>query len=148
VASVTASYPQILALAAAVVGVGGGVVWLYGRAASLYHRTLGSRRDLAKRLNQVAAGVTTRYLEERFGAPAFVRASRIPMVRPDGTVGGPLTEQVYRTRHAWLQVLVDEQDAVVRFSITVTDPRFRFQMSGVAGGGSWRAWAGSPQAAT
>jgi hypothetical protein len=128
VASVTASYPQILALAAAVAGIGGGVVWLYGRAASLYHRTLGSRRDLAKRLNQVAAGVTTRYLEERFGAPAFVRASRIPMEQTDGTVGGPLTEQVYRTRHAWLQVLTDEHDAVVRFAITVTDPRFQFRI--------------------
>jgi hypothetical protein len=128
VASVTASYPQILALAAAVAGVGGGVVWLYGRAASLYHRTLGSRRDLAKRLNQVAAGVTTRYLEERFGAPAFVRASRIPMEMVDGTIGGLLTEQVYRTRHAWLQVLTDEHDAVVRLSITVTDPRFHFQI--------------------
>jgi hypothetical protein len=127
---VTASYPQILALAAAVVAIGGGVVWLYGRAASLYQRTLGSRRDLAKRLNQVATGVTTRYLEERFGAPAFVRTSRIPMERLGEKIGKPwlLTEQVYRTRHAWLQVLTDEHDAVVRFSITVTDPHFHFQI--------------------
>jgi hypothetical protein len=127
VASVTASYPQIIALAAAVVGIGGGVVWVYRQAASLYHRTLGSRRDLAKRLNQVAAGVTTRYLEERFGAPAFVRTSGIHTARPQrGFV--QTTERVYRTRHAWLQVLTDKHDAVVRFSITVTDPRFRFQI--------------------
>ena len=125
----TASYPQILALAAAVVGIGGGVVWLYGRAASLYHRTLGSRRDLAKRLNQVAAGVTTRYIEERFGAPAFVRPSETPVQRTDMELTGvQATEQVYRTRHAWLQVLTDEHDAVIRFSITVTDPRFHFQI--------------------
>ena len=96
VASVTASYPQILALAAAVVGIGGGVVWIYGRAAGLSHRTLGSRRDLARRLNQVAAGVTTRYLQERFGAPAFVRASNIPVEQPDMTITAArrLAEQV------------------------------------------------------
>ena len=35
---------------------------------------------------------------------------------------------VYYTRHAWVQVLVDTDDAVVRFSITVTDRRFRFQI--------------------
>jgi hypothetical protein len=129
VASVTASFPQIVTLAAAVVGVGGGVWWLYHQLDSLYHRTLGSRRDLAKLLNQVAAGVTTRYLEERFGAPAFVRASQVRVQRPDLTfTHAPVSEQVYRTRHAWLQVLTDEHDAVIRFSITVTDPRFRFQI--------------------
>jgi hypothetical protein len=128
VASVTASYPQILALAAAVAAIGGGVVWLYGRAASLYHRTLGSRRGLAKLLNQVAAGVTARYLEERFGAPAFVRGSETRAQSVGMTVGAVrMTEQVYRTRHAWLQVLTDEHDAVIRFSITVTDPRFHFR---------------------
>jgi hypothetical protein len=36
---------------------------------------------------------------------------------------------VYRAKHAWIQVLVDEHEAVVRFSVTVTDPRFRFQIS-------------------
>jgi hypothetical protein len=41
--------------------------------------------------------------------------------------GGRFRELVYREKHAWLQVLSDEHDAVVRFSITVTDPRFRFQ---------------------
>jgi len=131
VPSVTASYPQIFALAAAVVGVGGGVVWLYGRAAGWYHRSIGSRRDLARRLNQLAAGVTTRYVEERFGAPAFVRKSGVLL---GFKLGVTLFEQVYRTKHAWLQVLSDENDAVVRFSVTVTDPRFRFQVAVLTGG--------------
>src|SRR6266851_3243537 len=87
VPSVTASYPQIFAL---------------------------------------AAGVTTRYVEERFGAPAFVRKSGVLL---GFKLGVTLFEQVYRTKHAWLQVLSDENDAVVRFSVTVTDPRFRFQVA-------------------
>jgi len=37
-------------------------------------------------------------------------------------------ELVYREKHAWLQTVVDQNDAVLRFSITVTDPRFRFQI--------------------
>jgi hypothetical protein len=39
-----------------------------------------------------------------------------------------LRELIYRTRHAWIQVLADDNDTVARFSITVTDPRFRFQV--------------------
>lgn len=39
-----------------------------------------------------------------------------------------LTEQLFHTRHAWLQILTNENKAVVRFSITVTDPRFHFQI--------------------
>jgi hypothetical protein len=131
VASVTASYPQIFALAAAVVGVGGGVVWLYGRAAAWYHRSIGSRRDVARLFNQLGAGVTTRYVEERFGAPAFVRKSGNLL---SAMLPVPLLEQVYRTKHAWLQVLSDEDGAVVRFSIMVTDPRFRFDVAVLTGG--------------
>ena len=35
---------------------------------------------------------------------------------------------MYYTRHAWVQVLADTDDAVVRFSVTVTDGRLRFQI--------------------
>jgi hypothetical protein len=35
---------------------------------------------------------------------------------------------VYREKHAWVQVLVDQNDAVARFSITVTDPKFKFSI--------------------
>ena len=42
--------------------------------------------------------------------------------------GHSFRELVFRERHAWIQVLADENDAVARFSITVTDPRFRFSV--------------------
>src|SRR5487761_1839096 len=59
------------------------------------------------------------FRSERLGTPAFSREFQaLPGTR----------EMVYYTRHAWVQVLVDTDDAVVRFSITVTDRRFRFQI--------------------
>jgi hypothetical protein len=41
---------------------------------------------------------------------------------------------VYRQKHAWVQVLIDENDAVIRFSITVTDPRFKFTVKNLTWG--------------
>jgi hypothetical protein len=43
-------------------------------------------------------------------------------------------ELVFREKHAWVQVIVDENDAVTRFSITVTDPKFRFPTRNLTGG--------------
>ena len=40
-----------------------------------------------------------------------------------------MREFLYRTKHAWLQVIVDDADAVARFSVTVTDPRFKFSVA-------------------
>ncbi len=62
-----------LGLAASLVIIGGGLVGLYRAAVKWYGRTIGSRWDLARRLNQLAAGVTLCYVEERFGTPAFTR---------------------------------------------------------------------------
>lgn len=152
-----------------IVIVGGGVLGIYQAGTRIYGRTFGSRRGLAERLNQLAAGVTVRYVEERFGTPAFVRTVVLPHILPGApgpdpsrkrtvrdlartilsdasatgirevapssaaTVQGGVTgggcsfrELVYREKHAWVQVLVDENDAVARFSITVTDPKFKF----------------------
>ncbi len=158
-----------LGVAAPIVIVGGGVLGVYQAAARIYNRTVGSRRDLARRLNQLAAGVTLRYVEERFGTPAFARTIVLPRRSPseeaarshkrtlrelaliltdasatasssqattgtgDAQEGAPpggqsFREWVYREKHAWIQVLADENDAVVRFSITVTDPRFKFSV--------------------
>jgi hypothetical protein len=84
-------------------------------ATGIYRRTLGSRRDLAARVDRVASGVTREYFESVFGAPAF-------------RGGGPFgtTELVYASRHAWISTL-DRDDAVVALSITVTDPKFSFR---------------------
>jgi hypothetical protein len=152
--------------ATSLVIVGGGLVGLYRAAVRWYGRTVGSRRDLTRRLNQFAAGVTLPYVEERFGTPAFTGAFVVPdgssgsapeesskhpvrdlvraiaepgapARRPSTAVGMPGTqagsarprpvrELVYREKHAWVQVLIDQNDAVIRFSITVTDPKFHF----------------------
>jgi hypothetical protein len=150
-----------------IVIVGGGVAAIYGVSLKWYRRTIGSRRDLARRLNELACGVTLRFVEERFGIPVFARlfhpalpaaAHEVPRRQPvrelmqvlTGTSGEatarpplgpgrlaadsttamvePLREFIYREKHAWLQVIVDDSGAVVRFSITATDPRFRFSV--------------------
>jgi hypothetical protein len=162
--AVLSSLLNDLGNAVPIVIVGGGVLGLYQAAVRVYRGTAGSRNDLAKRLNQLAAGVTVRYVEERFGTPAFARTIVYPRNLPktpdeprsrkrtvrgrawlasDATTAaisapaanggereaGPrhsFRELVYREKHAWVQVLVDDDDAVARFSITVTDPKFKF----------------------
>ncbi len=160
-----------LGTAVPIVIVGGGVLGIYQAGIRIYRRTFGSRRDLTRRLNQLATGVTVRYVEERFGTPAFARTVVLPRSLPGtaleaarsprrtvlglarmilpaaaaaeigdpapsaaatargGAAGGrqPFRELVYREKHAWVQVLVDDNDAVARFSITVTDPKFKFR---------------------
>lgn len=67
VENLLASLPGDLAVgasAAAVLGVAAGV---YRWSLSCYRRTIGSRRDVSHRLNPLAAGVTTRWVEERLG---------------------------------------------------------------------------------
>jgi hypothetical protein len=110
---------EIFGLAAAIVAVGGTAITIYRAMAGLYRQSIGSRRALARKLYQLAAGTTIRWVEERLGTPTFTREFQaLPGTR----------EMVYYMRHAWVQVLVDTDDAVVRFSITVTDPGFRFQV--------------------
>lgn len=127
--SVSASLPELLGTAAAIVAIGGGALAASRGGMAWYTKTIGSRRVLAGRLNQLAAGVTTRWVEERLGPPTFVAGFPVP---PDQLATWPrslaLRQLIYRTKHAWVQVLADENDTVVRFSITVTDPRFRLQV--------------------
>lgn len=120
-AGIAFSVPDALTTAAAAVAIAGSAVGVYTWCRSLYRRSIGSRRDHERRFNQIATNVTIRYIEERFGAPAFIRDFDVCGVMK-------LTEQLFHTRHAWLQILTNENKAVVRFSITVTDPRFHFQI--------------------
>lgn len=71
--SIFASLPGGLAVGASVTAILVAAAGVYRWSASWYRRTVGSRRDLTSRLNQLAAGVTTRWVEERLGTPAFVR---------------------------------------------------------------------------
>ena len=73
VKAVAGSLLNDLGVAASVVAVAGGVLGVCQAATRIYNRTAGSRCDLARRLNGLAAGVTLRYVEERSGTPAFAR---------------------------------------------------------------------------
>lgn len=71
--SFVASLPGGLATGAEIAAILAAAAGLYRWCASWYRRTIGSRRAVVLRLNQLAAGVTTRWVEQRFGTPAFVR---------------------------------------------------------------------------
>jgi hypothetical protein len=128
--SVNASWPEMLGTAAAIVAIAGGALALCRGAMAWYRRTIGSRRILTAHLNQLAAGVTLRWVEERLGPPTFVGRFGIRPQISASTNDEPsaLRELIYRTKHAWIQIIADEHDTVGRFSITVTDPRFRFEV--------------------
>jgi hypothetical protein len=106
-----------LPTAGLIVGMGSAAV-VIGRAswAGLL-ATIGSRWQTSRRINRLACGMTLSYVESLFGVAALARAQ--PEVN--------LTEHVFYTPHAFVQVLIDADDVVVRFSITVTDDRFRFR---------------------
>jgi hypothetical protein len=103
------SVPADLGVGASAVAVLAAAIAVYRWSASWYRRTIGSRRDNASQLNQLAAGVTTRWAEERLGPPAFARA--VSLRGDEGRQA--VTELVYRTRHAWVQLLTDAEGAVV-----------------------------------
>ena len=111
-----AGWASDLTLAATVVGLAVAVAGIWGAARVRWKRTLGSRRDLARRLNSLAAGVSSEYLAVLLGVPALGREDA------DGLIA-----HVYATRHAWVEVLLERQsNTVSAFAITVTDRRFRF----------------------
>jgi len=79
-------------------------------------RTIGSRRDLSRRLNALACGATYEYVADLLGQPAFRR---------------PLSEMeecTWRMKHGWVCGLVSDR-SLLAFAITVTDPKFRFDCS-------------------
>jgi len=79
-------------------------------------RTIGSRRDLTRRLNGLACGATYEYAIDLLGQPAFRRP--LPEVE----------ECTWRMKHGWVCGLVREK-SLLAFAITVTDPKFRFDCS-------------------
>jgi len=100
VKSFIGSLPGELTVGASITAILVAAAGVYRWSVSWYRRTVGSRREITRLLNQLAAGVTTRWVEERLSAPAFVRSVDL------GTVAGrqAMTELIYRTRHAWVQV--------------------------------------------
>src|SRR6266566_1525436 len=112
------SWASAIQIAAALAAIGGAATALYRLGQVILRRTILSHRHLAACLNQLACGVTTQYIDQIFGPPAFRRAID----------NNHHAEHVYRTRHAWLQTIVNTTDqSVAAFAITVTDPRFAFR---------------------
>lgn len=79
-------------------------------------RTIGSRRDLTRRLNGLACGATYEYVVDLLGQPAFRR----PL--------SEVEECTWRMKHGWVCGLVRNR-SLLAFAITVTDPKFRFDCS-------------------
>lgn len=84
--------------------------------AAKYRRTIGSRRHIASQLNQLACGVTREYVNGLLGVPAFHRR-----------LTDEVEEFVYRTPHAWVQILTNMDGDVARVAITATDRKFKFR---------------------
>ncbi|WP_139006432.1 ETEC_3214 domain-containing protein [Arthrobacter crystallopoietes] len=83
-----------------------------------WSRTGGSRRELKRRLAKMAVGVTDEHLRSLFGVPIMQRTSY--------TVEFAIN-YVFRTNHAWIVAQV-ESGAVLSWSITVTDPKFKVNL--------------------
>jgi hypothetical protein len=117
----------VLTYAAATVAIAGAAIVAVRTIVRKYRSTLGSRGVWVSLLNRLACGVTREYAENLLGVPAFRHA-----VERDGR------SQIacdFRTPHAWVQIMYDEAtDAVLQFSVTVTDQKFRFETSSVAWG--------------
>jgi hypothetical protein len=81
-----------------------------------YRESVRSRRSAASRLNTLACGQPIDFVVSTFGPPALRR-----------THDGGLTESVFATPHALVQVLADDAVGILRWSITVIDERFVYR---------------------
>ncbi len=112
-------------LAAAVVGgiVGGQAIWLL--AQDRWRKTWGSRADLTRRIDHLAAGLPAAYVEKLFGIPILQQHDY-----PSGNSHSGVTQNLYFLEHCWLEVFLSAPDGqVVGFTVVVTDPKFRFDTS-------------------
>ncbi|MFT4042893.1 MAG: hypothetical protein QM673_07015 [Gordonia sp. (in: high G+C Gram-positive bacteria)] len=93
-----------------------------GRAiTTIWNRTVGGRRLQSACLNQLACGTSSRFVDQLLGTPKFLghRDTR--------------EERLYRLAGAWVATeLID--DAVMAFTITVTDPKMHFSTSKITFG--------------
>ena len=96
---------------------------ILGAARAQYRRTIGSRRELASKLNKLACGVNREYVDNLLG-PAAIRRSHQCAV-DYGKPARDVTEWIHRTDHAWVTVVTDDE-VVIAFSITAINPRFHF----------------------
>lgn len=118
------SLDNLTAFVVASVIIGGmGVRW--------YRRTIGSKRDLQAKLDQLTCGNPLDYVEGVFG-PSVYRNTTMGIVHsPEDYATSnrvQVERRVYRTKYGWLTVhFVDA--AVLAYAFTLTDKRFHFDLS-------------------
>ncbi|WP_369598885.1 ETEC_3214 domain-containing protein [Arthrobacter sp.] len=83
-----------------------------------WNRKGGSRRELKRRLAKMALGVTEDHLRSLFGVPIIQDTAFIPQ---------SAINYVFKTNHAWIVAQV-ESGAVISWSITVTDLKFKVDL--------------------
>lgn len=83
-----------------------------------WNRTGGSRRELKRRLAKMALGVTENHLRSLFGVPIMQGTAFMPQ---------SAINYVFKTNHAWIVAQV-ESGAVISWSITVTDLKFKVDL--------------------
>ena len=104
-----------VAAATAVVAAGYGL-WRWAR--EVYRRTLGRRRDLARRLHRLGANAQLDYFVSVLGFPPATR-------RQVGVPGLQAAELIFIDPLAYVQVIVFEPDnSVLAYAITTRTPRF------------------------
>jgi hypothetical protein len=108
-----------LPYAGATAGVLSFFIVVRGLGLALYRRTLGSRRDLTKRLNRIDLGVTLEYLATFFGPPKYATTSK----------NSGWAINLYEEKHATLSIVLNEELAVGAYSIAIQDRRFRFDVN-------------------
>jgi hypothetical protein len=114
------SFTDELSAAGSAIAIAAAAYGMSKAGIAYYRRTLGSRRQLRGRLDSIACGVTTGYVDGLFGAPAFARdLPHDPMFR----------ERIYCTQSAWLSTWSTDDDAIHVLSVTVTDMRFAFPVT-------------------
>lgn len=91
---------------AALIGAGKFVV-------ATWQKTIGLRRNQSTLLDQLACGASARFIDELFGTPKFILRRELT------------EERLYRLPGAWVAVEILD-DAVLAFTITITDQRLRY----------------------
>ena len=84
---------------ATILAVFGAVTAIYKGAQAKLRATVFSRRDARRRLDRMACGVTSDYVDSLFRPPPF-RFSKPLDKAGSGPDAAPLTERIYQTRHA------------------------------------------------
>jgi hypothetical protein len=111
---------------ATIVAAAGVVTAIYKGIQARLRASVFSHRDVRWRLNKMACGVGTDYVDSLFGPPPFrFSEGSDKLAESPGTT--QLSWRIYQTKHAWLQVIAGFDGSVRAFSITVTDPKFRFR---------------------